>query len=123
MDQGAAEAATVGQRQAAFDAALRIENPHRQTPDTIDCVSCHMAEPARELVAQPLGLSADGNPNAFVADGMIPANDLLSTTHVVSTDAGLNMHAFSYRRTEPMINRRVINETAASLVMVTQLRH
>jgi hypothetical protein len=121
--QQAAQAATAEQRQSAFDAALRIENPHFHTPDTIDCISCHMAQPARDIVGKPLGSSADGNPNAFVAAGMIPASDLLSTTHIVSTiDAGLNMHAFSYRSTEPMINRRVINETAANLALVTQLR-
>ncbi|HEY1552522.1 MAG TPA: hypothetical protein VGG28_32060, partial [Kofleriaceae bacterium] len=76
-----AMAATSAQRQAAFDAALRIENPSFNSPDTIDCASCHMAEPARELVGQSMfGLSATGDANGFVADASIPTGDLAETT-------------------------------------------
>jgi hypothetical protein len=106
---------------AAFGAALRIENPHDHSPNTIDCVSCHMAQPARELVAAPLGITADGNPNAFVPSAAIPAADLAATTNLQAADGGLNIHAFSYRGTSPMINRRVINETAANLAYLQTL--
>ena len=108
-------------QQAAFDAALRIEDPHASSPDTIDCASCHMAQPARELVGAKLGLAADGNPNAFVADAAIPVADLAETTQLVGSDGGLNIHAFSYRGQDPMINRRVIDETAANLAYIATL--
>jgi hypothetical protein len=122
MSMNGATAATAAMRQAAFDAALRIENPRFHTPDTIDCASCHMAQPARELVGEIFGLSASGNANAFVAAGTFPATDLMATTHLVSADGGLNVHAFSYRSHDPMINQRVINETAANVGLVRQLR-
>src|SRR5262249_22705776 len=40
-------------RQAALDALVRIENPRDDSPDTIDCLSCHMAAPLENLVARP----------------------------------------------------------------------
>ena len=113
--------ATPAARQLAFDAALRIENPRDNSPNTIDCASCHMAEPARQLVGEPLGLTATGNANAFVPDAAIPVADLAATTHVVDANGNLNIHAFSYSGTEPMINQRVIDETAANLAYVAML--
>jgi hypothetical protein len=115
-----AMSATQAERQHALDAAFKIENPTKHTPDTIDCASCHMTQPGRDLVAQKLGMQVDGNPNAFVPAG-IPAADLGHTTNIIGTDGGLNIHAFSYRFTEPMINQRVINETAANLALIRQL--
>jgi hypothetical protein len=58
-----------------------------------------------------------------VADATIPADDLQQTTQLLSADSRLNIHAFSYRHADPMINWRVINDTAASLALVSQLRH
>ncbi len=111
------------QRQAAFDAALRIENPTMNSPNTIDCVSCHMAEPARALVGQQMfGMMSAGDSNAFVPASTIPAADLAATqTMLINADSGLNIHAFSYRETNPMINQRVINETAANLAYLQSL--
>jgi hypothetical protein len=113
-----ATSAAPSAQQAAFDAALRIENPLDHSPNTIDCASCHMAEPVRTLVAeQVLGMSETGDANRFAADPSIPSGDLTATTAVV--DPGepglLNIHAFSYRASSPMINQRVINETAQNL--------
>ncbi len=119
-DEQTAMAATPEARRAAFDAALRIESPAHHTPDTIDCGSCHLAEPARVLVAPEFGLTAAGNPNAFVADPSIPAADLVATTTNL-VDGNLNIHAFSYLGTGVMINQRVINETAANLAYIQTL--
>jgi hypothetical protein len=119
-----AGSASPSQRQAAFDAALRIENPNHDSANTIDCASCHMAEPERVLVAQPMfGMSSTGDANAFVADSSIPAADLVqtTTTFVDPSDGGLDIHAFSYRTTLPVINQRVINETAANLAYLNSL--
>jgi hypothetical protein len=103
---------------SAFDSALRIENPHDNSPDTIDCGSCHMSPPAIQLVGNALGMTASGNANAFVPDASIPTADLAQTTQFVGSDGIMNIHAFSYRETSPMINQRVINETAANLAYV-----
>jgi hypothetical protein len=119
-----AMAATPAQRQAAFDAALRIENPDDNSANTIDCASCHMAEPTRVLVGQQMfGLSSTGDANGFIADASIPAADLAPTT-TTFTEPGtgaLNIHAFSYDGSLPMINQRVINETAANVAYLNSL--
>jgi hypothetical protein len=115
-----AQQATAGAQQAAFDAALRIENPRFHSPNTIDCASCHTAQPVRQLVAeQVLGLSEAGNANVFVAASSIPAADVVTTTTV--NNPLLNLHAFSYRNGVAMINQRVVNETAATLAYVATL--
>jgi hypothetical protein len=117
-DYPSAQQVSVADLQSAYDAALRIENPGFHSPNTIDCASCHLAQPARQLVGEKyFGLSPAGNANAFVADPFIPPADTVSVTSVLDGD-GLNLHAFSYRDGEPMINQRVINETAAFLVYV-----
>lgn len=119
-----AGSASSAQRQAAFDAALRIENPNDNSPNTIDCASCHMAEPARLLVGEPMfDMTPTGDANAFVAASSIPAADLASTAtmFVDPVDQGLNIHAFSYRDSDPIINQRVINETAANLAYLNSL--
>jgi hypothetical protein len=113
--------ATASARQSAFDSALRIENPHFHNPNTIDCASCHMAQPSRQLVGDALGLSEVGDPNAFAADTAIPQADLAHTTQLIGNDGGLNIHAFSYRFGAPMINQRVINETAANVAYLRPL--
>jgi hypothetical protein len=115
-----ATAATLDARKLAFDAALRIENPHTNSPDTIDCASCHLAMPARTMVGEQLGLTETGDPNQFVPDSSIPAADLAQTT-ALDTNGILNIHAFSYRDVDPMINQRVINETAANLAYLKAL--
>ncbi len=108
-----AKAATAADRQAAFDAALRIENPDMHSPNTIDCASCHLAQPARELTGtNEFKLSAEGNANLFKADSKIPKADLVPSTSV-ENQSGINVHSFSYKFDKPMINDRVLHETAA----------
>ena len=116
-----AQAAPAEAQRAAFDASLRIENPEAHSPNTIDCASCHVAEAARWLVGQMgLGLTAVGNPNSFGVPPSVPVEDAGTTTPVLSADDTLNLHAFSYRGTAPMINQRVVNETVAILAYVKQ---
>lgn len=108
-----ARAASHDKQQAAFDAALRILNPNKHSPDTIDCASCHIAGPAIVLTGGKLGLSASGNANAFTRDTRwVGASDMKQTTPV-NADTNRNFHAFSYRDEHPMIAVRVINETAS----------
>jgi len=118
-----AMAASAAGRQAAYDAALRIESPVENSQDTTDCVSCHVAEPARVLVGeQVFGMSASGDANAFAPDPSIPVADLAATLQADLVVQGfLNLHAFSYRFRLPMINQRVINETAQNLAYLRSL--
>lgn len=114
-----AQSATATARQAAYDAALRIENPNINSSNTIDCASCHLAQPLREFVAEPVfQFSSAGNKNAFVPDPKwITEEDIEQSTHL-KPGAIMNLHAFSYKGNSPMINRRVINETAAIVTYV-----
>lgn len=116
LDQ--AKAATKAVQQSAFDAALRIENPGKHSPDTIDCASCHVAGPAEVLTGGALGLSATGNPNAFKPDTKLVRVSETKQTTPVGPASRLNFHAFSYRNDQPMISKRVINETASVVAYV-----
>ncbi len=110
---GKARQATEAARNAAFDAALRVENPDKHSPDTIDCASCHVAGPARVLAAAIFGWSDRGNPNSFVPDARyVDPSDMKQTTPV-NEETNRNFHAFSYRDAHPMVAMRVVNETAA----------
>ena len=107
-----AKAASVGGRQTAFDAMLRIENPNFHSPNTIDCASCHVSEVARVINSPLWGLTAQGNSFSFTPPSSIPAADLALTAPVKPGTSNKNLHAFSYQATEPRINQRVVNETA-----------
>lgn len=114
VDLARATGATEAVRRATYDSLLRIENPARHTPNTIDCASCHAAELARVAVAESdFGFSAADNPNAFRPDeSAVPPGDFVRSTPEPTADQ-FSVHAFSYAGLEPGISRRVINETAA----------
>ncbi len=113
-----AEKATTHARQSAFDAVLRIENPNFNSPNTIDCASCHVSAVARMLNGAALGLSATGDPNAFVAPASIPSADLAATAPPIPGADSRDFHMFSYKGTQPLIMQRVINETASVVAYV-----
>jgi len=114
-----AKKATKAKQQAAFDAALRIENPGVHSPNTIDCAQCHVSQPARTLIGDDiLGLSTTGNTNMFKADPKwVSARSMKQTTSVRS-QSGLNVHMLSYKNDKLMIGQRVINETAGLVAYV-----
>jgi hypothetical protein len=113
-----AQGATPKARQAAFDAALRIENPDRHSPNTIDCASCHVAGPGRVMTGSALGLSERGNINGFTRNKNAVAASEMKQTTPVNASSRLNFHMLSYRSDQPMIAMRVINETASALSYV-----
>ncbi|AKU98630.1 hypothetical protein AKJ09_05294 [Labilithrix luteola] len=122
---------TAAERQAAFDATLRIENPHNHTPDTIDCASCHAAGVTRLNVGPKYGLEAKGNPNAFaLTSPFVPEADMARTTApdpmqtpVVTISTQTNIHMFSYIENHPSITPRVINETAVIVDYLNSIPH
>ena len=60
--------ATPEQREAALEAIVKIESPAKHSPNTIDCASCHAAQPERAIVAEGIfNLSTKDSPSLFVA--------------------------------------------------------
>ncbi len=103
LDEADASQATLAQRQAAYDAAARIENPTHHDPGTTDCASCHVAAVARHRAAaqEPLAVS----PGAYAS-----ASRSLETTGDFSNPRVVR--AFGYRFGELFISPRVVHETA-----------
>lgn len=112
----AMEKATAAERVRAYEAGLRIENPRMHSPNTIDCATCHLADPALVTLGERrFGLSRNGNPNAFTPSATRVASDDMRRTATppeLASGQTPNLHMFSYLGTRPGIGQRVINETA-----------
>ena len=102
LDDAVARAAARADREAAFAAATRIEDPRRHDPGTIDCVSCHLAGVAR---AAALAREPDLTADAY-------ANDRHDLTPSVYEDTRM-VRAFGWRYRELALSARVVNESAA----------
>jgi hypothetical protein len=107
-----ATALSEGERNAALSKLLRIENPTRHSPNTVDCASCHITTPITHVVLEDLGWSTADAEDAFVADPELFAADDLAVTFE-SEEPLTNVHAFSYGPSGVGINQRVVNESAA----------
>jgi hypothetical protein len=107
---------------ALLDALVRVENPSDNSPETIDCVSCHLATPAEMGIGIPkYGFYDTASPMAFQPDGTNVTRADMAATYNPLGAFGLNVHAFSYRETSPNISQRVVNETAAVVEYVNGL--
>lgn len=95
-------------RATAFAGVVRIHNPSRHTPDTIDCASCHFSGAASSYAEAQFGLIEREHPDAFHSEATVPTLEPF-----VEADGGFNVHAFSYFSTSAGINQRTVNETAA----------
>lgn len=104
-------------KQAAFDAALRIQNPLLRSTNDVDCASCHVAFGLQKRVGErTFGLSADANPNGFARPASIEESQMeLTADGLEPTDVAFNVHMFSHVGTTPTVNARVVNETALVL--------
>jgi hypothetical protein len=96
-----AKSASSDARTAAFTALQHVEDPTKHSPNTIDCASCHGAEPARLMVASRFGLSASAL-----------TGDEAETTKPKDND-DVDLHMFSYKGLNASIHRRTILESAA----------
>ena len=84
----------------AFEAALRVENPHLHNAETTNCVNCHLADSAHVIGETVYGLPSTSQ-SAF-APSTSYANDRASVT---------NLHAFGYLHRKVSIMRRTANES------------
>jgi hypothetical protein len=108
-----AAAMTSDARKAAFDGLVRVDHPAKNSPETIDCATCHLATPVSAMIAEPLyGLVERDDPDAFHADGTFVLPGEMTPTFLHG-DRPFNLHAFSYVGADPAINQRTVNETAA----------
>lgn len=103
---------TAQERATAFDALIRVNHPGRNSPNTIDCASCHFATPTSVLIAKAkYSLDEATTAGVFTVTGpAVLPSELVPT---FATTGGFNIHAFSYFDAEPGINQRVVNESAA----------
>lgn len=100
MNPTEAQALSEAERERKWSALLRVESASAHSPNTVDCVTCHVATPATKLVVEPLlGIESE-----------LPA-ELAATFE--NDEALTNIHAFSYLQTKVGINQRTVNETAA----------
>ena len=114
LSSNSARMANDAARRAAYSAALRIENPNKHTPDTIDCLGCHVAMATRTLGETQFGLTSTGLPDLFTTP-----RDL---RFVAPAEPSLeNLHASSYLGTELGVNQRTANETAAVATALSAL--
>jgi hypothetical protein len=111
LNTASAKSASEADRQKAFDAALRIENPVHHSPDTIDCVSCHVATTASESAATRF-LLKDVNKVGFEPKPVFAGPEKRTLD---------NLHAMSYLGRELGITQRTANETALVVQAVIAL--
>lgn len=114
LDDDDANAATLEQRQAAFDAAARIENPDRNNSGTRDCVSCHVTAIVR-ATALAREAMAD-SPDAYLSERY----DLSTLTDFTNTEL---IHNLGYRFDTLSLSPRLIHETAAAAAAADDALH
>ncbi len=101
-----AKTAPVEDVKKAFAAFLRIENPTKYGPDALPCAGCHVSTVVTEHAKKAFGFDAAAEPDAFTS-----TRDL--TMRGAAASSPPSLRGFGYLVKQPMIGRRVINETAA----------
>ena len=102
LNSGVAQTATAADRQRAMDALARVENPLVESPDTVDCSACHLANRLRGNLQASFGLSS--------------SLSYTSTAEATRLIGGAerdneNLRAFGYFDAQPAIAQRTANET------------
>jgi len=111
LDEDVASTVSLDERQAAFDAAARIENPRLHNPGTIDCVSCHMTAVVRHAALERESLSP--SPDAFTSE----RHDLTPSAAFVNTQV---VRVLGYRLDTLILAPRVVHESAAVADLVEE---
>lgn len=97
-----AETPSTAQR-AAFDAALRMQDPTRTVFESASCANCHLAEGARRVGEKRFGLVPAAGKEFTSARSLLRVDERTSAT---------NLHAFGYLGTKVAIMQRTANESA-----------
>ena len=93
-----------------FAQAIELQDPTKENSESIDCVSCHLAEGARHVGTTEYGLIASG---VFESDRSLEyRRDLLAVT---------NLHMFAYVGRDVSIMQRVANESAVTAEAMEKL--
>ena len=87
----------------------RIENPDYHNPETMDCVSCHVAQAARNYTQERFGtLIFKDVISSFAFKSKMDLRNVSESNWFTN-----NLHAFSYFGDQVAISQRSINEAAA----------
>jgi len=97
---------------AGFARAIELQDPTKENSESVDCVSCHLAEGAHYIGVTQYGLSPDG---AFTSDRSLAyQRDLRAVT---------NFHLFAYNGRAVSVSLRVANESARTAETMERLLH
>lgn len=91
----------------AVKSAFKFENPHLHNPGTLDCVSCHVAQPVKDWAFYKfpqLNLAEASREFTYQSD-----KNLANLTPVQQTNIA---RIFGYFEDQPITAQRVINESA-----------
>jgi len=101
---------------AAVRAAFRFENPDIHNPGTVDCASCHVAQPAKTWAMRQypwFQLDVINQQDAYVSDrDLRNLSPMQPHTNIV--------RAFGYFMNRPFVAQRTINETASVINYINQ---
>jgi hypothetical protein len=93
-----------------FARAIELQDPTKETSESIDCVSCHLAEGAHRVGAAEYGLTTTA---AFQSDRSLDyERDLGAVT---------DLHMFAYVGRYVSVTQRVANESAVTASALQQL--
>jgi hypothetical protein len=102
LSSGTAQNASAVDRQRAMDAVARVENPLAESPDTVDCSACHLANRISGNLRATFGLSS-----ALAYTSASEATRLIGGAERDNE----NLRSFGYFNAEPAISQRTANET------------
>ena len=110
LNSATAQNTAPGDRQRAMDALTRVENPALESPDTVDCAACHLANRVRGHLQTTFSLSS-----SLSYAGTTEATRLIGGADRDNE----NLRAFGYFNDQPAISQRAANET---IKVLTALR-
>jgi hypothetical protein len=94
---------------AGFAHALELQDPTKVTSESVDCVSCHLAEGGRRVGVSQYGLAPAG---AFDGGDIAYERDLTAIT---------DLHMFAYDGRAVSVSQRVANESAMTARIMQDL--
>jgi hypothetical protein len=102
LNSATAQNIAAADRQRAMDALTRVENPALESPDTVDCSACHLANRVRGHLQATFGLTS-----SLSYSGTAEVTRLIGGAERDNE----NLRAFGYFNDQPAISQRAANET------------